>query len=268
LVQYRKKESKAQVAFVSTVSIKRYFAFQVKMYRKKKSSSRTSRTRPYGSRSKTSKASYAKATVAIATPSVGLGTGARTQLVTSFFANVTPVAGTGVFTGYLKPGSCFDPTGDIAAIQPAAYDQWAALYGRYLVEKCKVVIEYSRQTVTAAQQFAFVAAAYPSISATALATYQGAASQPFAKTLLCGVNDNTTSNTMIFNLDHKKVLGQKEGLSSIDNGGVVGADPPANQFMQLPIFIQNANVGADPVTLKITMIQTVFFDRRIQVVDA
>lgn len=53
---------------------------------------------------------------------VGVGMSLVTNLRTSFFANVTGAAGTGVFTGYLKPGSVFDPTGDIATIQPVGYD--------------------------------------------------------------------------------------------------------------------------------------------------
>lgn len=69
-----------------------------------------------------------------------------TKLKTSFFANltlgnVTP-PGTGKFTGYLNLGSCFDPCGSFTDIQPAGFDQLAALWGRYLVTGATVRIRF------------------------------------------------------------------------------------------------------------------------------
>lgn len=225
---------------------------------------RTTRSVPASKR-----VSYAPVTRVVSSAGVGLGQSAKTVLKTEFFANVTPSATTGVFTGYLKPGSCFDPCGDIAAIQPALYDQWSAIYGRYVVEKATVKIEFVRQSVAASpSDCAFVAAAYPSITSTALSTYQGAASQPFAKSVLCGTNDNSSSNSLFFSLDHAKVLGRKGSVTAEDNGAVPGADPAVGEFMVLPIFIQNSQNSALSVTMRITMYQTVHFDRRVNLVDA
>ena len=118
-------------------------------------------------------------TRALAAPSVGLGASATTVLRTSFFYNATAAA-TGIWTGYLKPGSCFDPTGDLAAVQPQMFDQFAAMYSRYKVNSaiCRIKITgASAGTPTTV----WVAAAYPAVDATALTTYQAAASQQFAK---------------------------------------------------------------------------------------
>lgn len=214
------------------------------------------------------KLSYANVTKAIAAPSVGLGQSARTILKTEFFVNITPAGANGVWTGFLKPGSAFDPCGDVAAIQPALYDQWAATYGRYVVEKAYVKIEFANQQSLAGGMPAFLAAAYPSISSQALSTYQGAASQPFAKTIMHGPYDNSTSSSMSFKLDHAKVLGKKGPVSAEDNGALTGADPSSGEFMVLPLFVQNVTNSNTAITARVKMYQTVWFDRRINVVDA
>lgn len=240
--------------------------------------SRTKRkVRRYGSRQPyTARASYrnkafAGPTKAIVAPSVGLGQSARTVLKTSFYANVNCGSTTGVFTGYLNPGSCFDPTGDIATIQPALYDQWSTIYGRYVVEKAFIRIEVTpAATLSTESQYAAVVAAYPSVNNSALANFQGAASQPWSKTLCIGsYSDTTNTNSMTFVLDHAKVLGKNDRVTAEDNGALVGANPPTGEFMTLPIFIQTSQVPnrTVPYLLKVVIYQHVRFDRRSNVVD-
>lgn len=209
--------------------------------------------------------SYAPTTVAIARADIGLGQAAKTVLKTEFFANVTTAAGTGVWTGYLKPGSGFDPTGDIASIQPALWDQWSTIYNRYVVEKATVVMEFG---FTANTGGGFVAAAYPSISSAAVATYQGAASQPFAKSVLFTGSDNTSSNKMVFKLDHAKVLGRKGQVTAEDNGALVTSDPSVGEYMVLPIYLQFNSAAIQTAIIRFRIYQTVHFDRRFNVVDA
>lgn len=105
-------------------------------------------------------------------PDVGIGRSLFTKLRTTFYANVTHAA-SGIFTGFLNPGSCFDPTGDLATIQPAGYDQLAALYARYLVIGATIDIEViaSQNSVAIGSNDNSVIAAYPSTVSTALATY-------------------------------------------------------------------------------------------------
>lgn len=230
----------------------------------------TSRSKSVARKLTYSRRSYAGPSQVIVAPSVGLGQSARTVLQTEFYSNLTPAA-SGIFTGYLKPGSAFDPTGDLAAIQPALYDQWAATYGRYVVEKATVIIELCAGFVQAGggSYYALLAAAYPSISATALATYQAAASQPFSRTALINpFTDNTNSNRLVFKLDHAKVLGRKGQVTAEDNGALTSADPTTGEFMVLPIFLQWAQASTSAVTVRVRILQTVYFDRRINVVDA
>lgn len=232
---------------------------------------KTTKKRTAVSRSRTpggKRVSWAGTNNVIVAPGVGLGQACKTVLKTEFFANVAAAA-SGVYTGFLKPGSCFDPCGDIAAIQPALYDQWAATYGRYVVEKAYVKIEFTQQSAGTPPNYTFVAAAYPTINSTALGTYQAAASQAFAKSIMVGaIGDNTTSNSLVFRLDHAKVLGRKGMVTAEDNGALTGADPATGQYMVLPLFIQFVNAIAGSVTIRVIIYQTVHFDRRINVVDA
>lgn len=216
--------------------------------------------------------SVAWRSVAIATPPIaGLGLSTTTILRTSFFANVTATAGTGVFTGYLKPGSCFDPTGDIATMQPHLYDQFAAIYNRYKVNSCKIRIKVLGGS--GANATTWVAAAYPAIDPTALTTYQAAASQQYAKTTSggfmitgAGTGMGGEGKYLSFDLNHNAVVGAKS--DTWDIGALVTADPTALQYMVLPIFLQANQAGLSIFTLEIDMWQNVTFSQKKNVVDA
>lgn len=208
--------------------------------------------------------------VASISKGVGVGLSTNTILRTSFFANVTGTAGTGVFTGFLKPGSCFDPCGDLAAIQPQMFDQFAAMYSRYLVNSCVVRMKITGSLGTTV----WVAAAYPSVDSTALSTYQAAASQQYAKTTsgaFQGLQASTSlagaeGKYLSFNLDHNKIVGAKS--DTWDIGAPVTADPTTGQFMVLPIFLQGNASGAHTWVLEIDMWQNVTFSQKKNTVDA
>lgn len=213
-------------------------------------------------------------TAALAGRSVGLGTSATTVLRTSFFTNVTGAAGTGVFTGYLKPGSCFDPCGDLAAVQPQMFDQFAAAYNRYKVNSCVIRIKINGK-LGAGPATHWVAAAYPAVDATPLATYQAAASQQYAKTTSSGFALATTQTTvgvgaegkyLSFKLNHDAVVGAKS--DTWDIGASVGTDPTALQYMVLPIFLQGDQNGAHTWMLEIDIWQNVTFSQKKNTVDA
>lgn len=230
-------------------------------------------TKTYKKKSRTSKpyatnwlSRYKPSSSAISAPSVGLGRSLKTKLKTVFFANCAH-DGTGVFKGYLNPGSCFDPTGDISTVQPAGYDQLAALYARYLVTGATVTIEVVPSIPVSATGNIFnsICAAYPSTVSTALATYQGAASQPYAQSGIYGPNHNVK---MFFKLDTQKIVGSRLPVIAEDAGALVGANPTNGQSIVLPIFLQYATAAAVTSIIKVTIIQDVIFDQRIQVVDA
>jgi len=207
---------------------------------------------------------------------IGVGQSVNTDLRTSFFANVSGAA-SGVFTGYLKPGSAFDPTGDLSTVQPVAYDAWALVYNRYKVNKCWITLTISGLSGGAGGTGCeWVAAAYPSVDATALATYQGAASQSYAKTFrgnfafwnpatATGIG-GITHCTRKFVMDNEAVVGATG--DAFDMGALVTADPTALQFAVLPIFIQNSAAVACTWVVQVDMIQNVTFSQRKNVVDA
>lgn len=211
--------------------------------------------------------------VAAVGPTVGLGTSLTTNLRTSFFANVSSLA-TGIYTAYLKPGSAYDPTGDIAALQPALFDQYAAVFARYKVNKFTVSIKIIG--VQSGTGYTFNAAAYPSTDSTALSTYQAAASQPWAKTVVgtFGISGATPTFggpaqyvSMYFDgISNDAVVGVKS--DTFDSGAVIGADPPAGQYAVMPIYIQQNQSNVANYVLHIDVWQNVTFSQRKPVGDA
>lgn len=237
---------------------------------KRKPTDRSRSARPMKAR----RALFPSRTVAIARPSVGLGLSATTVLRTSFFANVSS-AGSGIYTGFLKPGSIFDPCGDIAAVQPQMYDQWALLYNRYKVNHCVIRMKITG-TICGAGCYGYVACIYPAVDSTVLATYQAAASQQYAKTTSGSFISQTAGATSLgFGAEGKylSIKVNSDGVvghrgDAVDSGALVNADPPTLQYAVLPVFIQ-ANAGAVCTwMIEVDMFQNVTFSQKKNVVDA
>jgi len=214
--------------------------------------------------------------VAAVGPTVGLGTSLTTNLRTSFFYNATANGATGVWTGFLKPGSAYDPTGDLAVIQPALFDQYAAVFTRYKVNKFTVKITIIGQQGSGNLAPAWNAAAYPSTDSTALTTYQAAASQPWARTVIgtfTTVNGTppigvgSQKELLYFkDISHDAVIGVKG--DTYDTGAGIGADPPSGQYAVMPLFVQASGNYAATFLLHIDMWQNVTFNQRKPVADA
>jgi len=208
---------------------------------------------------------------------VGIGASTTTVLRTSFFANCTAAAGTGVFTGFLKPGSAFDPCGDQAAIQPQMFDQFAAMYNRYKVNGCTIRMKITGNLSSSATTAAWVAAAYPAVDSTAAATYQAAACQQYAKTTSGGfqlaqtgvstyAGVGTDGKFLNFKLNHNAIIGAKS--DTWDIGALVTSDPTALQYMVLPFFIQGSVAGAHTWIIEVDIFQNVTFSQKKNTVDA
>jgi len=214
--------------------------------------------------------SFPRRTVALVSPSVGLGLSATTVLRTSFFTNVTAVAGTGVFNGYLKTGSCFDPAGDLAAIQPQMFDQFAAMYNRYKVNSCTVRMKITGNVGVSA---VWVGAIYPAVDSTALATYQAAACQQYAKTTssvfaaLAGAGTSGDGKYVSLKFREDSVTGVKNA-DTYDGGALVTADPTALSYSVVPIFLQGSAVGAHTWVLEVDIWQNVTFTNKKNTIDA
>jgi len=195
---------------------------------------------------------------------VGLANGLQTQLKTVVFYNTTPVA-SGVWTGTLKTGSCFDPTGSLSNIQPAEFDQWSALFGRYVVTGGSVKVTVMPQLAGGTAIANFVACMYPDIDATAKADYQAAASQDWSVKGIGGIGMRPV--VLYQKFSHAALLGKKGSVTSEDNGALVTADPTVNQFINHNLFIQSAVGGANAMafTVHVEIIQDVYFDRRVTV---
>lgn len=211
-------------------------------------------------------------------PHLGLAASVVTVLRTSFYAQVSSNAA-GVYTGFIKPGSAFDPSGDIAAYQPAYFDQWASMYGRYMVKSADVYVKVNASSSSStANSPGWVGAMYPAIDNTAMATYLGAASQPMAQTVSSAFTVvNGAAGTAIApgaesvrftfkKLSTKKLVGTTPDPYS--NGALVSADPTNLQYMVMPIFLQASNAGAGQFwNLNFDIYQTVLFTQKKTVYD-
>jgi len=209
--------------------------------------------------------------VASVSQGVGVGLSTKTILRTSFFYNAQS-DNTGVVKLYLKPGSCYDPCGDLAAIQPQMFDQFAAMYSRYKVDKCFVRIKISGAQ-GGAGCYTWVAALYPSVDPISLSTFQAAASQQYARTIsggfavaAGGTGAGAEGQTVSMTLVHDKIVGAKS--DTWDIGAAVTADPTAGQFMVLPIFIQANAAAISGWVLEVDMYQHVTFSQKKNTVDA
>jgi hypothetical protein len=210
---------------------------------------------------------YQPRSTAINRQAPGLGRSLKTKLKTVFFAKLTPDAVTGIWTGYLNPGSCFDPSGGMAALQPAGYDQLKTLYARYLVTGATVKLTFAgAENTTSVFAGQWVASAYPSTVDTAMVTYQGAASQPYSQNVTFS---NDSQKTMYFKMNTQKILGSRLPPVAEDCGALIYSNPTAGQNIMLPIFVQSVVASADYVfTVLVEIVQDVIFDQRTQVQDS
>lgn len=204
---------------------------------------------------------YVPRPLAINRQAPGLGRSLKTRLETTFFYQTTTPGATGIFSGYLNPGSCFDPCGDISSIQPVGFDQLKAMYARYLVTGGTVEIEFASST---AFPLPWVFAAYPSTVSTPLGSYQAVASQPYSKEFLIAAGE---SKKVVFKFDTQKIIGSRLPVIAEDCGALVTADPTTGQNVVLPFFAQYSQAAAAQCTMRVRIIQNVIFDQRIQVVD-
>jgi hypothetical protein len=207
---------------------------------------------------------YKPGPLAIVPRAPGLGRSLRTRLETSFYANVTSNA-SGVYTAQLNVGSCFDPTGSLAAIQPVTFDQLKLIYARYLVTGGFVVVECCQPTSPAGALQPWVVCIYPSTTSTPVATYQGAASQPQSVEKI--LPSDGSSIQLYKSWNAQQIIGSRLPPVAEDAGALISADPAVGQNCIMHIFAQYATAQTIGFTLRIKIVQDVIFDQRIAVVD-
>jgi len=206
---------------------------------------------------------YQPTSSAIIPRAPGIGRSLKTRLETSFFYNATTAA-SGVFTGHLYPGSCNDPSGSLATIQPVGFDQLKTLFARYLVTGGHVEVEVSPNDNLPGGNYPYVFVMAPSTVVTAFATYQGAASQPYSKEGLIAYGE---SKKFTSRFNTQKIIGSRLPVVAEDSGALVAADPATGQNVVYNLFVQMSQAFSATVVLRIKIVQDVIFDQRISVVD-
>lgn len=191
---------------------------------------------------------------------IALAPTTRTVLKNCIFANVSPNATTGIYQALLKPGSVYDPWGTLANVGSQLVSTWNTVYSAWVVEKFYLKLEFAR-TSPGSESTSFIATGYPSVESGAVLTYQDAASQNFARHVLCAPSDNTTSNTLSWSVDCGKFMNRR--VTVADNGSSAwNTDPPPAQFVSFNLFIQNVTNSAQQITVKATLYQTVRLEKR------
>jgi len=147
------------------------------------------------------------------------------------------------------------------------------LYSRYKVNSATIRIKITGASGgTNTPSYVWVAAAYPAVDASALGTYQAAASQQYAKTTSGGfqqygsVGVGAEGKYLSMKLSHNAVVGAKS--DTWDIGAPVTADPTAGQYMVLPVFIQGNAAAVATWVLEIDIWQNVTFSQKKNTVDA
>lgn len=209
---------------------------------------------------------YKPTSSAIIPRAPGIGRSLKTRLETSFFYNATLNTGgtTGIYHGYLNPGSCYDPCGDLAAIQPLGFDQLKTLFARYLVTGGYVEVEVCPNDVFGGACNPLLFAMAPSTVVTAFATYQGAAGQPHSKEGVIAVGQ---SKKFTSRFNTQQIIGSRLPVVAEDSGALVTADPATGQNVIYNLFLQVSQTLAVTAVLRIKIVQDVIFDQRISVVD-
>lgn len=203
-------------------------------------------------------------------PDVGLGRSVATRLKTCIFANVAISGTANPVIQNLFPGSAFNPMGDLSSVQPPTFDQWKVLFARYLVTGATVSIEpvFNAPAAVIGANCCLVAA-YPSTvvgPAAGTATFQGYASQPWAQSR--NVNQGVVTKPMFWKLSTQKIVGSRLPPVAEDCGALISASPGTGENMVMPMLTQTNLATSSNLTYRITIIQDVIFDQRIQVVDA
>ena len=170
-----------------------------------------------------------------------------------YFTTITTAA-SGFYSGSLKSGSCYDPTGSFSTVQPAEFDQLAAVFGRYVV-----LGGYVRVSIVATSSAAgFACCIYPSIESSPKADFQSCASQDNSVVKTGGGYGSTNGSVLYQRFSHAALLGKKGPVSSEDNGALVSADPSAGQFAYHHVAIQNGSAQAVNTSVMIEIVQDVY----------
>lgn len=198
---------------------------------------------------------------------VGIPPGIATVLRNAWFMNVdTAITGRAQFA--LNLGSAFNPGAALYSGQAPGWDQFTAIWQRYLVTGGYMKIEICKATnqfPTANTTFrSFVTASYPSLSGVPVADYQDAASQEYA---IC--HSATPNNKVVHyrRFDHGKLIGLKTKIDSDTHGATITANPTPGRYAIENFFIQNNEAAIAQFQVLVEIVQDVWFDQKIPIID-
>lgn len=168
---------------------------------------------------------------------------------TSYFNLSVSVSGAAQY--FLRCNSVYDPDFTGVGSQPRGYDQYAALYNQYTVNKAKLKATLCIPSTGATGQLIFGATFKPDTSG--LATLDQCADQPYTVSRICNQQGPTSDRTVYSTWDRKKRFPNDQTSASLSSQ--VTTNPAEQEYWQ--IWYHNAYnplvAGASDVTVQFTI---------------
>jgi hypothetical protein len=165
----------------------------------------------------------------------------------------------------IEANSAFDPFQAEATLQPQGFDQWAALYEKYRVWKCRLKVTPFPNNLTMINGFYVV---FPSNDSTAITNDSNALSHPFAKwKVINGVGSNpiTTPQTIVMNMSTEKISGVSRIDTNFSTAAAISGNPSAPWFYHIFSGAGSGNLTTEYI---VEIEQDVEFFERFEVADA
>lgn len=169
---------------------------------------------------------------------------------TSYFNLSVGVVG-GAAQYLLRTNSAYDPDYTGVGTQPRGYDQYAALYNQYTVNKSTLKVVIAIPTTGATGQLMFGVSLKPDASGSP--TLDQCADQPYTISKVTNQQTSAADRTIKMVWDRKKRFPKDDNVASLS--GMTSGNPAESEFYQ--VWYHNAYsplvAGASDVTFQYTM---------------
>jgi len=166
----------------------------------------------------------------------------RSEKVTLRYVDNTTQTATGLSVFQYRLNGPYDPDEAVGGNQPLGFDQYMALYNRYRVEKCHVVVDFVNGGTT------LLAAIAPSISVTDPSTIEDLMCLPRALHALIPAQGGMDRHRFIMDVDIKEFFGL---AANIDNDLTGDATSAPSKQLYLHVGSEENDSSAKAVVISV-----------------
>lgn len=172
------------------------------------------------------------------------------------YADAKSYSGTGAIDQVFRANSLYDPDHTGTGNQPRGFDQWSALYARYMVTHCRIVVFISHNAAEP-QQCTLIFT--PTTSA--ISSPERAVELPYSKTAMLAEYPSQAS----LRLSHGMAIRKLRGVPMLEysyDGAPIGSNPSASCYIHVAA---NTMSGASRNTvIQYTLYyKAIMFDRKL-----